>query len=204
MPSRMMTTSLPSSTMRLARSMHELGHVGVLLAGPVEGGRGHLALEQPPAHVGDLLGPLVDEQHDEVDLGVVDLDRPGDLLHDRGLAGLGRRHDQAALALPDRRDQVDDPGGHVGRVVGQLELEPRVGEQRGEVLEPGAGLRLVGGDAVDRVDLEQGRVLLVAAGRAALAGEAVALAQRRTGGPASPRRTRRPSTAGSPRRRRKP
>ena len=53
-------------------------------------------------HVGDLLGPLVDEQDHQVDLGVVGLDRVRDLLHHRRLARLGRRDDQAALALADR------------------------------------------------------------------------------------------------------
>ena len=117
MPSRMMTTSSPSSTRRLARSMassatwvcSSLGRSNVeAMTSPL-----HRA-----AHVGDLFGPLVDEQHDELDLGVVALDRRGDRLHDRGLAGLRRRHDEAALALADRRDEVDDPRRHVGRVVG--------------------------------------------------------------------------------------
>ena len=49
---------------------HHLGHLHVALRGLVEGGRDHLALHRP-LHVGDLLGPLVDQQHDEVHLGVV-------------------------------------------------------------------------------------------------------------------------------------
>ena len=67
----------------------ELGDGGVLVRRPVEGGRHHFALDRA-AHVGDFLGSLVDEQDDEVHLGVVRLDRVGDLLQDRGLAGLGR------------------------------------------------------------------------------------------------------------------
>ena len=117
-PSRMMTTSLPDSTMRLARSMVS----SATGCAPRRGGRRstpHLALE-PPLHVGDLLGPLVDEQHDQVHLGVVDLDRPRDLLQHGRLAGLGRRDDEAALALADRRDQVDDARRHVVGVVAHL------------------------------------------------------------------------------------
>ena len=60
----------------------QLGHVGVLVARAVEGGGDDLALHRA-AHVGDLFGPLVDEQHDELHLGVVALDRRGDRLHDR-------------------------------------------------------------------------------------------------------------------------
>ena len=90
----------------------ELGDGGVLVGGPVEGGRHHLALDRA-AHVGDFFGPLVDEEDDEVHLGVVGLDGVGDLLQDRRLAGLGGRDDHPALALADRREQVDDPRRHV-------------------------------------------------------------------------------------------
>ena len=176
MPSRMMTTSLPVLDHALGPLDRELGHHRVLVGRAVEGRRDDLALH-PAAHVGDLFGPLVDEQHDEVDLGVVRLDRPGDLLHDRGLAGLRRRHDQAALALADRRDQVDDPRRHVARVVGDLEAQLLVREQRREVLELRTRARLLGIDAVHRVDAQQRGVLLVAAGRTAGALQVVALAQ---------------------------
>jgi len=40
---------------------------------------------------------------------VVLADGLGDMLQEYGLAGAGRRHDQAALALADRRQQVHDP-----------------------------------------------------------------------------------------------
>ena len=50
-------------------------------------------------------------------LGVVRLDRVGDLLHDRGLAGLGRRHDEPALALAHGREQIDDPGNPKTRFI---------------------------------------------------------------------------------------
>ena len=134
------------------------------------------------AHVGHLFGPLVDEQHHEVHVGVVGLDRVGDLLHDRGLAGLGRRDDQAALALADRREQVDDARGQVVLVAGHLEVEPRVGEQRREVLEAGAVAGLLGVEARDRVDAQQRRVLLVVRRRPAGALDVVALAQREAAG----------------------
>ena len=112
-----------------------------------------------------------------IDLGVVQLDRLGDRLHDRGLAGLRRRHDDAALALADRRHEIDDAGGHVRRVARVLERQALVGEQRREVLEVRTTLGQFRIAAVDRVHLEQARVLLVAAGRADLAGDVVALAQ---------------------------
>ena len=53
----------------------ELGDLGVLVGGTVERARDHLAVQHVAPHVGDLFGPLVDEQHHEVHLGVVALDR---------------------------------------------------------------------------------------------------------------------------------
>ena len=49
---------------------HHLGHLHVALRRLVEGRRDDFAVDRP-LHVGDFLGPLVDEQHDQVDLGVV-------------------------------------------------------------------------------------------------------------------------------------
>ena len=123
MPSSTITTSWPISTSRFARSIVSSATWRVLVGGAVERARHHFALQHVATHVGDFLGPLVDEQHHEVHLGVVAFDREHDLLEDRGLAGLRRRHDEAALALADRREQVDDPAGDLLRVVGQLEAQ---------------------------------------------------------------------------------
>ena len=63
-------------------------------------------------------------------------------------------------------------------LVGQLEAQLRVREQRREVLELHAVARLVGRHAVDLVDAQQRRVLLVARLRTRRAVHVVALAQR--------------------------
>jgi hypothetical protein len=55
----------------------------------------------------DLLGSLVDEEHDEVDLGMVLGYRLPEVLQQRRLARLGRRDDEAPLAAPDGSDQID-------------------------------------------------------------------------------------------------
>ena len=80
---------------------HHVGHLHVAVGRLVEGGGDDLRLDVL-LHVGDFLGPLVDQQHDEHDLGMVLADGVGQLLQQDRLAGLGRRHDQAALALADR------------------------------------------------------------------------------------------------------
>ena len=49
---------------------HDLGDMHVVARQLVRGRGDHLAADTAP-HVGDFLGPLVDEQHDQVDLGMV-------------------------------------------------------------------------------------------------------------------------------------
>ena len=149
----------------------------VVAGGPVEGRGDDLALDRA-LEVGDLLGPLVDEHDHQVALGVVGGDRVGDRLHDHRLAGLGRRHDQAALALADRRGDVDDAADQVGRL--GLEAQPLGRVQRGELGELDAVLGRLGVGAVDRVDAHHRVELLLAlalAGLAHLADDRVAAAQ---------------------------
>jgi hypothetical protein len=59
-------------------------------------------------HVGHLFRSLVDEQNDEVDLGMVFSDRVGQFLKQDRLTGFGRGCDQAALAFAGRSDLVHD------------------------------------------------------------------------------------------------
>ena len=156
---------------------HHVGHLHVARGGFVEGAGDDLAAHRA-AHFGDFLRALVDQQHHEVNLGVVDRQRVGNRLQHHGLAGLGRRHDQAALAFADRRHHVDDARGDVlGGAIAALEREALVGEQWREVLEQ----NLVAGRfqrlEVQLVDLEQREVALAVLGRANLAGDGVAGAQ---------------------------
>ena len=138
----------------------ELGDRGVVLGGTVEGRGDDLALHRA-LHVGDLFGALVDEHHHDVHLGVVLGDRLGDGLQDERLAGLRRRDDQAALALADRGDQVDDAGRQLARL--GLEAQALVRVDRGELAELDAVRGLLDGLAVDRVDLDDRVVLLATA-----------------------------------------
>ena len=150
----------------------------MLIGRTVEGRGDDLAAHRPP-HVGDLFGALVDQKHHQMDVGIVGLDGVGDLLHHRRLARLGGRDDQPALPLADGREEVDDAGRQVVLVagLGHLEVQPGVGEQRGQILEAGAVARLFGVEPGDRVDAEQRRVLLVVRRRAARPFDVVALAQ---------------------------
>ncbi len=105
-------------------------------------------------------------------------DRGGDVLQQHRLAGLGRRDDQAALALADRRHQVDDAGRQIlGAAVAALELEALLREQRRQVLEQHLVARVLGRIEVDLADLEQREIALAVLRRADQAGNRVPGAQ---------------------------
>ena len=118
------------------------------------------------------------KQHDQVALGVIGGDGVGDVLQQHGLAGARRRHDQRALALADRRHDVDDARREVllGRIL-VLHLQPLVRIERREVVEVDLVARLLRLLEIDGVDLEQREVALAVLGRADMAVDGVAGAQ---------------------------
>ena len=129
-------------------------------------------------HFGDLFGALVNQQDDQVDLRLVVRDGLGNALQDHGLAGLRRRHDQAALALADRRREVDDARRQIFRAaVADLQRQPLLRKQRRQVFKQDLVFGLVRRLKVDLVDLEQGEVAFAVLGGADLAGDIIALAQ---------------------------
>src|SRR6185312_5872453 len=69
---------------------HHFGDLDVAGGGFVEGRSDDFAIDGP-LHVGDFLGALVDQEHDEVARGVIGRDRLGDVLHHDRLADAGRR-----------------------------------------------------------------------------------------------------------------
>ena len=133
-----------------------------MLLGRVVGRRGdHLAADAP-AHLGHFLGPLVDQEDDQVHLGMVLRDGGGDLLEQDRLARPRRRDDQAALALADRREQVHDP--HPQRLGAGLQADPLVGVDGRQVVEAAEAEVLLGRPALDLGQLGQPRRLRPAAG----------------------------------------
>ena len=99
---------------------------------------------------------------------VVPGDRVGDVLQDRRLARLGRRHDQRALALADRHDQVDYPGGQPVRR--GFQTQPLVGVQRRQFGEIGPLLGVFDRSTVDAVQAYQRVELLPLVGLLAFLG----------------------------------
>ena len=104
----------------------------------------------------------------------------GNLLQDRGLTGLGRGYNQAALPQSDRGKQVHHPGGKVGAIGLQHQLFFR--EDGGQVFElgPEAGMHLVGLQPVDLLHSYQAEVAFSFFGRTHLAGYGVAGAEPET------------------------
>src|SRR6516162_4897663 len=126
----------------------------------IEGAGNHLALHRA-LHLGDFLGPLVDEQHDQIDLGMIGGDGSGDVLQQHRLAGLGRGDDQAALALADGGHQVDGAGGEIlGRAVAAFEFQALGRMERRQVLEQHLVARALGRVEVDLTHLEQREIAL--------------------------------------------
>ena len=154
-----------------------LGHLNMAARRFVEGGGNHFAAHHA-RHLGDFLGALVDQQDDQVALGIIAGNALGDVLQHQCLARLRRRHDQSALALADGRDQVDDARGDVlGAAVAALQGQSFLGVQRGQVFEQDLVLDRFRRVEVDLVDLEQGKVAFVVLRRADLAADGIAGAQ---------------------------
>ena len=144
---------LPQLHQPLGALQHHLGDPGVVLRGLVKGRVDHLALDGA-LHVGHFLRALVDQQHDQVNLGIVGDNGVGNLLQKRGLARLGLGDDHAALALADGRDHVDQPQRDV-LALGALQPQPLVGVHRYQGIEGPAMARHVRRLAVDLADVDQ-------------------------------------------------
>ena len=151
-----------------------LGDLDVAGGWLIEGRGDDFAVDRA-LHVGHLFRALVDEQDDQVNLGVVGGDRVGDVLQQHGLAGARRRDDQGALPLADRAGDVDH--AHRQVVVAGLQDQALIRVERREIVEQGlfAGHRRV--LEVDHGDLEQGKVAFPFLGGADLSGDGVAGAQ---------------------------
>lgn len=119
-------------------------------------GRGDDFAAHRTLHFCHFFRTFVDQQHDQGDVGVVGRDRVRDVLQDHGLARFWRRHQQAALALADRGDQVDDAAGDVFLAIHfTFQAQRLVRMQRRQVFKQDAVLRGFRRFAVDLVYFDQ-------------------------------------------------
>ena len=126
------TTWRPGLDQPLGALDREPRQPDVRVGARVGGGGEHLGRHHAP-EVRDLFRPLVDEQQDQVHLGVALDDRLAEVLEQRRLARLRRRDDQPALALAHRGDDVDHTQADLGALAREVERLARV--DRDEVLE---------------------------------------------------------------------
>jgi hypothetical protein len=156
---------------------HHLGHLHVAAGGSSKVRGDHLAAHGA-LHLGHFFRALVDQQHDQVALGVVAHDRLGDVLQHHGLAGLRRRDDQAALALADRRaDQVDDAPVRSSVLPLPARASGACGNSGVRFSNSTLLRRILGRSKLISLDLQQREVALAVLRRADLAGDGVAGAQ---------------------------
>src|SRR5690606_13680747 len=101
----------------------------------VEGRCDHFAAHGA-LHFGHFFRTLVDQQNDQVALGVVACNVRGDVLQHQGFTGLRRCHQQTALTFADRGAQINDPRHQVfGGAIAGFHLQTIIREQGGEVFE---------------------------------------------------------------------
>ena len=98
-----------------------------------------------------------------------------DVLEQRRLSGLRRRHDERTLAEAEGIHEVDEPLAEVRAL--DLEVEHLVGEDGRERFEVRSAFRDLGVDAVHGLDAQEAEVLLVVLRRSGLAGDVVAGAE---------------------------
>ena len=159
---------------------HHLGDLDVARGRLIEGRGDDLALHRA-LHVGDFLGALVDQKHDQIAFRMIVRDRVGDVLQQHGLAGARRRHDQGALAFADRRHDVDDACREIllGRIL-VFHLQPLVRIERRQVVEIDLVTGLFRIFEIERIDFEQCEVALAFLRAANVAVDGVAGAQAET------------------------
>lgn len=101
--------------------------------------------------IGDFLGSFVDEQCNQLHVGVVVLDPEGDVLQKDRLACLGWCDDQSTGTETDRAEHVDEPACGWTPVVFQVHSWLRI--DCGQVLEPLATGEFISRNALDLDDL---------------------------------------------------
>ncbi len=102
-------------------------------------------------------------------------DRVGEGLQHHGFSGARRRHDQSALPLADRAEQVQHAAGEI--LPGRFHLQAALGIERRQVVEENFVSRDLGILEIDRFDFDQREIALAVLGRPHLAGDGVAGAQ---------------------------
>src|ERR1051326_6709843 len=154
---------------------NHLGNLNVAFGWFVERAADHLSRATVALGIGHFFGTLVDEQDDDVRIGMVLRDGVGHLLQQDRLARTRRGDDQAALSFADRCKQIHR--AHVDFLAHGFQDESRGGEERRQVVEEDFVLRLLGVFLVYRLDLEQRKETFLVLGWTNLPGDDIACLQ---------------------------
>ncbi len=141
---------------------HHVGHRHVAGGGLVECGGDDLTTHRT-LHLGHLLGTFVDEEDDEVDVGVVGRDGVGEILEDHRLSRAGSGDDEAALPESQRGHHVEDPCRQV--VLLRLEMQSAMRVERRQVVEQRLVLKGARRVEVDRLDSNESEIAFSLSGR---------------------------------------
>ena len=162
---------------------HHFGHLHMARRRFVKGA-GYNLTTHGAGHIRHFFGPFVNQQHHQEDFGIIRRDGFGDILQHHGFTRARRRHNQGALAHPDRRNQINDAMGIIlGRPLGDafnlriFHLEATVRIKRRQVIEIDPVAQAFRIFEIDRIDLEQREITLPIFRRADLAFHRIAGAQ---------------------------
>ena len=126
-------------------------------------------------HICNFLRALIDEQNDQLHLGVIANDTIGHFLEENRLTGFGRRDDHPALSLANGGQEIHDAHGVFPR--DGLKLQPTRWIERSKIIEEDAFTNEIRMVIVDCFDTQEGKESLPLLGRSHLPAHTVAGAQ---------------------------
>ena len=141
----------------------------------VKGGADDFGLFHGTFHIRDFFGAFVDEQDDQIDVGIVGIDGVGQRLQQNSLAGTRRGHDETALTTADGRHDVDDAVGKIFLAVFHDQLVIRIDGR--QVVEQNEIFGIFRRFEADLRHFEQGKVAFAFFWGADLAGNDIAFTQ---------------------------
>src|ERR1044072_2361318 len=154
---------------------HELCDLHVALHVLVEIGMVNLAINLP-RKIGHFFRPLVDEQQNQNDLGMIHPDRLGDFLEQNRFPDAWRSYDQSALAAAKRREKIDTASTDRVRLR-IFEHDPALRELRSQFFEIGGFFPLLRRLAFNREDIIEDKAFLAVAREPQFAAKFLAGAQ---------------------------
>ena len=109
-------------------------------------------------HVGDFFRALINQQHDQVNLGVVLGDAVGHLLQQDGFTCSRRCYDEPALSFSEGRNEVHD--SHLQSIRLELHDQALFGVERGQVVKIRLVLEVLRFFVIERLNSQESKIPL--------------------------------------------